>query len=260
MSPWFLLYDKNPYPAARNMAIDEYLFDLCHQKHIGFLRIYFWKKPTFSYGVSQKVKKVINIDFIKSNNFSYIRRITGGKVVLHDDEITYSVITSEDFFFKKNDLYKSYMIISKYLVNSFEKIGIPVNLSSKKDIFMSKSNNPCFSFPTQNEIEIGGKKIVGSAQKRDNKALIQHGSIPVSMNYELYAKGTNVNSAIIKKSMTSLSEISNRTKDELIESMISNFSDFISNDIREFNFKENDREKIHEIEKKYISDQWNFSI
>jgi lipoate-protein ligase A len=53
MSTWFLLHDKKPLPAAQNMARDEYLFNLCHQKKLGFFRLYSWEKPTFSFGVSQ---------------------------------------------------------------------------------------------------------------------------------------------------------------------------------------------------------------
>ena len=64
MSQWFLLPDEKPLPAALNMARDEYLFKLCHEKKIGFLRLYAWQKPTFSFGVSQRLTRAIDIDFV----------------------------------------------------------------------------------------------------------------------------------------------------------------------------------------------------
>jgi lipoate-protein ligase A len=247
-------------PAALNMAIDEYLFNICHQKKLGFFRLYNWEKPTFSFGVSQKITNAIDVDFIQENNCAYVRRITGGKTVLHHHEITYAVISSEDIFYKDNDLYRSYMLISTMLVNAFHALGLDARLSKGSPHHLAKSNNPCFSFPTPNELEINGKKIVGSAQKRDKQALLQHGSIPISMDYELYAAGTHSRPAIIKKSMTTLSEIADKTKDRLIQALIASFQAFIRQPLEEFTFQKEDIQTIDEIEKKYDSKQWNYKL
>jgi lipoate-protein ligase A len=139
VAEWFLLLEKKSLPAAENMARDEYLFNVCHEKKIGFLRLYSWENPSFSFGVSQKIAKTINIDFININNCSYVRRITGGKTVLHNDEITYAIISSEDIFYKDNDLYQSYRLISNVLVNAFKAIGIDVYLSKGRHSPFSKS-------------------------------------------------------------------------------------------------------------------------
>jgi lipoate-protein ligase A len=258
MSQWFLLSDENPLPAALNMARDEYLFKLCHEKKIGFLRLYAWRKPTFSFGVSQRLTRAIDIDFVQQNKFSYVRRITGGKTVLHDDEVTYAVASSEDIFHRDNDLYRSYMLISTVLMNAFRAMGVDAYLSKGSPSHLSKSNHPCFSFPTPHELEIDGKKIVGSAQKRDNQALLQHGSIPVSMNYERYAAGTNSRPGIIKKSMTTLSEVSQKGKEDLRQALIASFEDFIRRPLEVFQFEPTDQEAIAEIEEKYKSTAWNY--
>jgi lipoate-protein ligase A len=244
------------------MARDEYLWNLCHEKRMGFFRLYSWDKPSFSFGVSQKIEKAVNLDFIERNNgaFAYVRRITGGKTVLHDDEITYSVISSEDIFYRDNDLYRSYMLISTVLVNAFHELGLNAYLSKGSPSHLSKSNNPCFSFPTPNELEIDGKKIVGSAQKRDNRALLQHGSIPISMDYERYAAGTRSRPAIIKRSMTTLSEVSAKTRDDLAHALINSFQEFIRQKPEVFEFEPKDKLQIAEIEKKYSSHQWNFRL
>lgn len=257
MSKWFLLFEKKPLSASENMARDEYLFNLCHEKKIGFLRLYSWEKPSFSFGVSQKIFKAVNVDFLNKKNYSYVRRITGGKTVLHDDEITYAVVSSEDIFYKNNDLYKSYMLISKVLVDAFRFIGVDACLSKGSPSVISKTNYPCFSFPTPNEVEVHGKKIVGSSQKRNNNALLQHGSIPISMDYQLYADGANSKVSFIRRSMTTLSNVSNKTGDCLVHSLIDRFQTFIDDTLEEFDFDQKDNYAITEIEKKYNSHEWN---
>ena len=260
MANWFLLFDKIPLSAYQNMARDEYLFHLCHEKKMGFFRLYSWERPTFSFGVSQKIARAVDVDFIAQNNCSFVRRITGGKTVLHNDEITYAVISSEDIFYKDHDLYKSYMLISRVLVDAFHLIGVEAYLSAGSSPLLSKTNNPCFSFPTPNELEINGKKIVGSAQKRNNKALLQHGSIPISMDYGLYAGGAHSKADILKGTMTTLSETSNKSRDDLCRALIESFQAFIGEPLEEFELDGRDKQAIAEIEKKYSSHDWNYRL
>ncbi len=256
MSEWYLVKQKSPLSAAENMARDEFFFNECHRLKVGFFRLYTWENPTFSYGFSQKVQKVLNLDYIKGKGYSYVRRITGGKVVLHDDEVTYSVISSEDIFFKENDLYQSYLLIAKILVNAFQRLGLEAVLSSGSSSKLSRSNNPCFSFPTPNEIEISGKKIVGSAQKRDNVALLQHGSIPISMNFDTYAKGTGVPAELIKNSMTTLKMVTGKTREDLIQALVDSFQSFAGSQFKQFTYGKEHQEAIGRLVKKYSSIEW----
>jgi lipoate-protein ligase A len=260
VAQWFLLLEKEPLSAAENMARDEYLFNRCHEKKMGFFRLYSWKNPSFSFGVSQKITKAIDVDFINNNNCSYVRRITGGKTVLHDHEITYAVISSEDIFYKDNDLHRSYMLISTVLMNAFNTLGLNAYLSAGSPSHLSKSNNPCFSFPTPNELEIQGEKIVGSAQKRNKQALLQHGSIPISMNYDLYAAGTRSKIKIIKRSMTTLKEVSDKTKADLSQALVESFQAFIRQPMEQFEFHREGKKNIAEIERKYNSKEWNHKL
>ncbi|MCK4763994.1 MAG: lipoate--protein ligase family protein [Candidatus Aminicenantes bacterium] len=293
MANWYLVNDKAPLPAAENMARDEYLFQLCHEKKTGFFRLYSWAVPTFSIGVSQQINKVLNLEYIENSDFSYVRRITGGKTVLHYDEITYAVITSADTFYKRtasapyegpggrlsdqddrracffskgsgsiskvNDLYKSYMLIAKILVSAFQRLGIDAYLSQGSPSKLSKSNNPCFSFPTPNEIEIAGKKIVGSAQKRDNTALLQHGSIPVTMDFAAYARGTGVPEGLIGRSMTTLNQVCEKSRENLAAALIESFESFIGGSLQEFEFGKSHTREITKLREKYASKDWNFS-
>jgi len=264
LSNWYLMVDDVPLGAAENMARDEYLFHLCHEKKMGFFRLYAWDKPSFSFGVSQKIKKAINLEFMEKSNgaVAFVRRITGGKTVLHDQEITYAVVSSEDIFYRDNDLYRSYMLISTVLVNAFHALGVNAYLSqgTQSHLELAKSSNPCFSFPTPNELEIQGKKIAGSAQKRDNQALLQHGSIPLAMDYQKYADGANSRESILKHSMTTLNEVCDKKKGDLQRALIESFQDFIRRPLEGFEFDQKDKENMVELEKKYRSHDWNYRL
>jgi lipoate-protein ligase A len=260
MSSWFLLAEPEPLPAAENMARDEHLFNLCHEKKRGFLRLYAWAKPSFSIGVSQKAQRALNIEFIRANGGEYVRRLTGGKAVLHHREITYAVVSSEDLFFKEHDLHQSYMLISRVLVQAIRSLGVEASLSKGSAAELSRSSNPCFSFPTPHEIEVAGRKIVGSAQKRDKQALLQHGSIPLAMDYDLYAGGANFPAAALRQSMTTWGDISLREPRELLEALVQGFREFTGGSLEPFEFSAEDRRCIGELREKYASDAWNLSL
>lgn len=260
MSPWFLLAEAAPRPTAENMAIDEFLLEYCREHTCGFFRLYSWDIPSFSFGVSQKISRAVQVPFIEQGGYRYVRRITGGKTVLHDDEITYAVVSSEEIFYGDHDLHQSYLLISKVLVDALQRIGVAAYLSSGSPSELSRSSNPCFSFPTRNEIEVGGKKIVGSAQKRDKFALLQHGSIPLRMNYELYAAGSGFSASALSESMTTLSEVSGKSSAELRAALVSAFHDFIGGGFQEFHFTEAQQRRIVELTAKYASREWNFAF
>ena len=255
-----MLDDRHALSAHENMARDEYLFQLCHREKLGFLRLYSWEKPTFSFGVSQRIENAINLPYIRDNRLAYVRRITGGKTVLHDDEVTYAVVSSDDVFFRNHDLYQSYLLISKIIVKAFARIGLKASLSSKKTTAFAKSNHPCFSFPTLNEIEIQGRKIVGSAQKRNKFALLQHGSIPFSMDYERYSLGTGSKRNFIKDNMITLGDVSTVSKDVFVGHLIKSFQDFINESLERYEFNGKDDREIKRIADRYRSKDWNFRL
>jgi len=260
MALWHLLLETEPRRAAENMARDEYMFQLCHESKCGFLRLYAWERPSFSTGVSQKADKALNLDFIKANGCDYVRRITGGKTVLHDHEITYAVASSEDLFFREHDLHQSYLLISRVLVQAVRSLGVEADLSQGSPAELSRSHNPCFSFPTPNEIEVHGKKIIGSAQKRDKQALLQHGSIPLTMNYGLYASGANFKPDLLERSMTTWSDISERHPRDLSAALVESFRAFTGTDFQAVDFSPADHGRIAALTEKYASDAWNLAV
>ncbi len=260
MAPWYLIDDRTPLPAARNMAVDEALFQYCHHSRASFLRLYSWDLPSFSFGASQRAGRAIDRDFISAHGGAWVRRITGGKTVLHHREVTYSVVSSADVFFQDHDLLASYLLISQVLVSALRSLGLPAELSAGSPAELSRSANPCFSFPTRHEIEVAGRKIVGSAQKRDRQALLQHGSIPLAMDYDLYAGGSRFPADRLRQSMVSLGEISTRGDADLRAALIAAFAEFAGTGLVPFSSQDLDPAELAALEAKYGSDRWNFLL
>ncbi len=164
------------------------------------------------------------------------------------------------WFFKEHDLHQSYLLISRVLVQALRSLGVEAALSHGSPSELSRSHNPCFSFPTPNEIEVKGKKIIGSAQKRDKQALLQHGSIPLTMNYDLYAAGANFSPELIARSMTTWSDISGRSREELTAALVQSFHSFIGTDFRPLEFNREDERQLAVLTEKYSADAWNLVL
>jgi lipoate-protein ligase A len=105
------------------MAVDEYLFQTLTEEPQTIVRFYAWKNPTVSLGYSQKASDVVDIDFCKKNGIDIVRRMTGGKLVLHHKEVTYSLASSDTEIFTAT-LADSYRLISEALMNGLEKMGL----------------------------------------------------------------------------------------------------------------------------------------
>jgi len=178
MKEWSLIVDNVPLRGSLNMAVDEYLFRSLGKIPQTCVRYYQWERPTASLGYSQAVDKVVDLDFCRRNRVDIVRRITGGKLVLHWREITYSVVSSDSQAFSST-LAESYRLISNALILGLKKMGLEARLAVAPPPSYSKGNMPCFSYPARDEIEIDGKKIIGSAQKRLGTRFLQHGSIPL---------------------------------------------------------------------------------
>jgi lipoate-protein ligase A len=148
------------------------------------LRLYGWHKPSVSIGYFQKIMDV-DVAYCAKKNIPLVRRLTGGRAILHGDEITYSFSskTTSGLFFK--GILDSYKEISAAFCLALSKMGIspelePSRASGGLRFSGLRSRNPsCFQSVSYGEITINGGKVIGSAQKRWTDALLQQGSIPI---------------------------------------------------------------------------------
>lgn len=187
---WRLLHTGNR-SSAENMAIDEaVLIAVSEGESPPTLRFYGWDPATLSIGYFQKVKKEVNRDRIRANGLGFVRRPTGGRAVLHDREVTYSVILSEDYPGMPTSVTDSYRVISTGLLEGFRELGlqaemVPLETEEEKVQYASLGSAACFDSPSNYELVVEGRKVAGSAQTRQRGVILQHGSILLDLDVDL---------------------------------------------------------------------------
>jgi lipoate-protein ligase A len=176
------------------MAIDEAIFrEVSLHQSPPTIRFYTWDQPSVSIGYFQNALSDLNIPLLAEKKIPWVRRITGGRGVFHHLELTYSFSAPVTLPSTQipHDIKGSYQKISLGLATGFKTLGFPVQLYTPPPHPVSLSEkkkgarNPiCFSTPSRHELLIEGKKVVGSAQKRDKKGFLQQGSILLSHRLE----------------------------------------------------------------------------
>jgi lipoate-protein ligase A len=176
---WRLIISP-PSRGAWNMAVDEALMDSAGQGlSIPCLRLYSWEPPCLSIGYAQPF---LDVDQSKLKQFGWdwVRRPTGGRAILHTDELTYSVVApiSEPRF--SGGVLESYQRLSKALLAALHSLALPAEAHPIHQAGSNQANAPvCFEVPSNYEIVVAGKKLIGSAQARRKDGVLQHGTLPL---------------------------------------------------------------------------------
>jgi lipoate-protein ligase A len=174
---WRLIYDT-PTFGARNMAIDEaILLSVSEGQALPTLRVYGWLPLCLSLGYGQRMSEV-NTNGLEQRGWQIVRRPTGGKAILHGDELTYSVALPHDHDLAQGDVVESYRRISEALLTALRLLGL--RPASEKQAKGTTTLGPvCFEVPSHYEITAGGRKLIGSAQVRRKAGILQHGTVPL---------------------------------------------------------------------------------
>ena len=174
-SHWRLLIVA-PRSGAENMARDTALQARAARTGETVFSIYSWSRPTLSFGRNQPASGLYDVTKIHAAGIDVVRRPTGGRAILHNREITYSVTAPVQ---DAAPLREAYSRINRILQSGLSELGVPVAVASRARRASAPSSRPCFESPGEGELVADGSKLVGSAQWRDNGALLQHGSILV---------------------------------------------------------------------------------
>jgi lipoate-protein ligase A len=261
MRAWKLIVDREPLSGSRNMSVDEFLMRRAEAAATTYLRFYRWDRPTASLGYSQAHEKVLDLDFCRRNGIGVVRRLTGGKLVLHDKEVTYAVASADGAVFTET-LRDSYRLISRALMKGLELMGLEPHMAEISPPSYVKGTMPCFALPARDEIEIGGKKIVGSAQKRTGPVFLQHGSIPLEKDEALLtAAAGRAAASAEEKGMTSISEALGRPVDFAwaVERLRRGFAEFFGVTLEPFILTPGDQDEVSALEAtRYATPEWTF--
>jgi lipoate-protein ligase A len=176
------IIDNGQVSAFYNMALDEAICKEVREKHSPpTLRLYGWDRPSVSIGHFQKVSE-INSGHCHEKGYNVVRRLTGGRAILHDSELTYSFSAPADTPPFKGNLLENYKTISDALIAALGNLNIGAQISFARKRTIGTRNPSCFRALSFGEITVDGKKIIGSAQKRYSNGFLQQGSILFSFD------------------------------------------------------------------------------
>ncbi len=255
---WWIL-DSGAGNGAFNMAVDEFLAKNIKKQPI--LRFYRWKPFCLSLGYGQK-DNVFDYENIKRNKIDIVRRPTGGRAVLHGDEITYSVIIPHCHPFYSFSILELYKEISSALQNAMHNLGINafIEKGNSRSNEFEKSSPYCFSSISRYEIKINGKKIIGSAQRRFKNSVLQHGSIPLKdsvFNYDIFISkdaANNKRKNILKDKISTLTDLLDEdiSYDEVKNAVRKGFEDSFNIVFKEKKITKNQEKSVRNLSEKYI--------
>jgi len=264
-----LLVDE-PTDSFLNMAIDESLLLSCQRGNepslFPAIRFYQWSTPTLSLGYSQRNSRTVARDYCQMAGINVVRRITGGRAVLHHRELTYSVVARSDEPPFSGSISETYRLISRAIVGALASLGVTAELSGKEGSHTLPTSpmtrSPCFYSPSRHEVVYQGKKMVGSAQKRLRSSFLQHGSILLDFDPQLLLLATGQQPGLrLPERIASIKEILQRevSPDELIEGLVASFQQTLGLRLSPRGLTPSEEEEARRLrEEKYSQDAWNY--
>ncbi|WP_432776869.1 biotin/lipoate A/B protein ligase family protein [Brevibacillus gelatini] len=273
MEQWRYIVTDAMSPAM-NMAVDEAILQMHSEGKVPpTVRFYTWDPATLSIGYFQKAMKEINLEEVKRQGLGFVRRATGGRAVLHDQELTYSVIVSEEHPRMPSGVTEAYKIISLGLLHGFQNLGLEAEMVSlaseeEKEKYSSPGSSACFDSPSWYELVVEGKKVAGSAQTRQKGVILQHGSILLDMDVELLFSLLHFPSDRVKQRMmdsfrqkaVTINEVSTRpvSLQEAIEAFSKGFATGLEVELVPSTLTDEELALAEELAKtRYGTDEWN---
>ena len=171
---WRLLIAA-PRSGAENMARDTALQLRAARTGESVFSIYSWSRPTLSFGRNKPASGFYDVEKIRTSGIDIVRRPTGGRAILHDREVTYSVTAP---LTNSGPLREAYPRINLILQTGLSRLGVFAETASAAERPLPGVRS-CFETPAEGELVVQGCKLVGSAQWRNERGLLQHGSILV---------------------------------------------------------------------------------
>ncbi len=181
---WRLLLEPHPRPGALNMAIDEAILRaVAAGQSPPTLRLYGWSPPTLTLGRGQPSADA-DVAVLAKAGVDLVRRMTGGTAVLNRDELTYTVAVAENDLHLAGTIVESYRAVGAALVSALASLGLTTAEAKEHERGVgppsSRDRAPvCFEIPSDYEVTVGGRKLIGSAQMRVRGGILQHGSLPL---------------------------------------------------------------------------------
>jgi lipoate-protein ligase A len=218
--------DSGSLDGAANMALDEALlssFDPAKSPPV--FRLYGWNPPAFSIGRYQDAVKTLDPLKCRDAGITAVRRITGGGIIYHADEITYSIVCAQRQISGASSVKETFKKLTAFLLSAYRKLGLDSGFAVERDCSGSRLGQRsaiCFAGKEEYDIIVQGRKIGGNAQRHKKGTVFQHGSIPLSnclaeaMNYVL----ENERPALLEQSTVSLGELGTAPENATLKNIL----------------------------------------
>ena len=257
-----------------NMAFDEALLNFVSRGEIDpVIRFYTWNPATLSVGYFQRLTKEIDTAKVKALGYGLIRRQTGGRGVLHDKELTYSVIVPESHPNMPSTITEAYRVISEGLLEGFKLLGfdayfaIPRSEEEREKLKQPRSA-VCFDAPSWYELVVEGRKIAGSAQVRQKGVILQHGSllqdVDIDELFDLFIFKNDrlkdkIKQAFVDKAVA-INDIAERhiSIAEMESAFEAGFKKGLDIEFKPLKLTPSQLQEVDELIIKYKSDEWNY--
>lgn len=270
---WRLLITP-PLDGATNMAIDEAILHVVAEgESLPTLRFFQWAPACLSLGYNQHW---IEVDEAACRRLGYTwtRRPTGGKAILHTDELTYSLIIPQEDAHIQGGIVASYRALSFGLLRGLEKLGVEAQQATKEETsakLRDGGGGPvCFDTPSRYEITWQGKKLIGSAQLRRKKVVLQHGSLPLygDLNRILevlaFSEEERARQAeLLPQRATTLEQVLGRTLtfDQVLPYLIEGFAEELNLTLKTLALNDREQALAEKLSvEQYANDSWNRRI
>lgn len=267
--------DSGKCSPAFNMALDEALLDWHSEGEIPpIVRFYGWNPATLSIGYFQKVEKEINMEEVQKHGLGFVRRPTGGRGVLHEHELTYSVIVTEEYPQMPKTVTESYRVISEGLLKGFHHLGMEAYFSvpqtvEEKDSLKNPRSAVCFDAPSWYELVVEGRKVAGSAQTRQKGVILQHGAILLDLDEDKLFSLFKYPSERVREKMqkafkskaVAINDIRNErvSLEEAKQAFKAGFQDGLNIELRSFELSPEQLAYVHKLaQARYESEEWNY--
>lgn len=245
-----------PAPGAWNMAVDEALLQSARDA-VSTVRFYRWEPGCLSFGRNQTARDRYDPDAIARAGVDVVRRPTGGRAVFHHREVTYSVVAPTGQWGSLRDCYQR---INRALTRGLRELGVPADLvEAGQGRAPRPTTRACFRDPVTGEVTAGGKKLVGSAQWRDDGAFVQHGSIllhddqHVAESLRAVPPTTQVQAASLSTWLDPLPSF-----DSIVSALSAGFETEFDLPVNVGSLSREERESAGELQARYESPDWTW--
>lgn len=257
------LIDTGPLDGPTNMAVDEALLESFDpQRSSPVLRLYGWEPPTLSLGRFQRADDVLDLGRCAARGIPVVRRITGGGVIFHADELTYALVCSPRHLPAGATVKESFRFLTSFLLRFYERLGLHPRYAVDavpNGARLGERHPFCFAGLESYDVLVGGRKIGGNAQRRLKEKIFQHGSVPLA---DRSSEGAGFllhpEAARAGEGGSLAGSGIDRPTEELKGIMVESFAEAIGGDVRRDRLNDRERTAVDRlVRQKYGADRWN---